>query len=173
MTRRRSNPTPHPHPPTRCAMGPRSASVGPSPSPASVGPPDSARKGPVLRGNKGTRFHKPRGLRVSPGRYYLESVCPKLGLPSPVREHRFHVTRLWRFDYAWLEWKVALEVEGLVRPGMKSRHTTNVGYMGDMEKYNEAALDGWLLIRVVPSQLYSVGVEMIERALVVRGWKRG
>ena len=133
----------------------------------------SVRKGPMLRRKKGTRSYKSKGLRSTPGRYYLEAVCPKMGLPSPVPEHRFHVKRLWRFDYAWLEWKVALEVEGLQRPGKKSRHTTNSGYIGDMEKYNEAALDGWLVIRVVPSQLYSVGVELLERALVVRGWKRG
>ena len=103
----------------------------------------------------------------------MESVCSKLGLPVPEREVRFHVKRLWRFDYAWREWKVALEVEGLVAPWMgKSRHTTNAGYRGDMEKYNEAALGGWLVVRVVPAQLYSVGMELVERALVVRGWVR-
>lgn len=81
--------------------------------------------------------------------------------------------RLWRFDYAWGEWKVALEVEGLVAPWRgKSRHTTNAGYRGDMEKYNEAGLCGWLVIRVVPRELYSRGMEWVERALVLRGWKR-
>lgn len=166
----RSNPTPHPTPHAGRERVPDPINVVPTPSP--MGPPSGCGRGPIAAPRKGTRRNSVKGLRMSPPRYYLESVCTKMGLPCPVREHRFHVKRLWRFDYAWVEWKVALEVEGLVRPGMKSRHTTNRGYMGDMEKYNEAALGGWLLIRVVPSQLYSVGVELLERALVVRGWKR-
>lgn len=32
--------------------------------------------------------------------------------PEFVREHRFHPTRRWRFDFAWPDEKVALEVEG-------------------------------------------------------------
>ena len=33
-------------------------------------------------------------------------------LPAPIREHRFHETRKWRFDLAWLKYKLAVEVEG-------------------------------------------------------------
>ena len=32
-------------------------------------------------------------------------------LPEPVREHPF-CARLWRFDFAWPDYKIAVEVEG-------------------------------------------------------------
>lgn len=68
-------------------------------------------------------------------------------MPAPKREFAFHATRKWRFDFAWPEAMVAVEIEGLTRPGTKSRHTTNAGYTADMEKYNAAALDGWCVLR--------------------------
>ena len=37
--------------------------------------------------------------------------CPQFGLPTPVMEHRFS-HRKFQFDYAFLPYKVALEVEG-------------------------------------------------------------
>lgn len=64
------------------------------------------------------------------------------------RELRFAPPRRWRFDFAWPGQMVALEIEGLVRPGEKSRHTTNDGYRRDMEKYNMATLMGWRVLRV-------------------------
>ena len=63
-----------------------------------------------------------------------------------VPEYRFHPTRKWRFDYAFPDKMIAVEVEGLVYRG-KSRHTNNSGYKGDLEKYNAAACLGWLVLR--------------------------
>jgi hypothetical protein len=68
------------------------------------------------------------------------------GLPAPTREYQFHPTRRWRFDLAWPERKVAVEIEGGV--WSKGRHTRSKGFIGDCEKYNEAALLGWLVLRV-------------------------
>jgi hypothetical protein len=36
------------------------------------------------------------------------------GLPRPEREWKFDAKRRWRFDYAWFERMVALEVEGVI-----------------------------------------------------------
>src|ERR1044072_3735597 len=33
-------------------------------------------------------------------------------LPEPLPEYRFHPTRKWRFDFAWPEHKLALEIQG-------------------------------------------------------------
>jgi len=77
-------------------------------------------------------------------------------LPEPVAEFAFHPSRKWRFDYAWPELKIALEVEGglwLARHGKKSRHFTGTGAAGDMEKYNQAALYGWRVVRSTPTSL--------------------
>lgn len=82
----------------------------------------------------------------------------------PLTEHRFHVTRRWRFDYAWPDYQVALEVEGGVWVG--GRHTSGAGFVKDMEKYNEAACMGWRIIRCQPRQLCTMQtVETLRRAL--------
>ncbi|AWM38721.1 hypothetical protein GobsT_30870 [Gemmata obscuriglobus] len=77
----------------------------------------------------------------------LSALVQSRGHPRPEREYRFHSDRMWRFDLAWPALKVAFEREGLATKGGKSRHTTNAGYAGDIEKYNAAALAGWVVIR--------------------------
>lgn len=66
-------------------------------------------------------------------------------LPKPERELKFHSTRRWRIDFAWVEWMVAVEIEGGTRSG--GRHTTGAGFEKDCEKYNQLAMDGWTLLR--------------------------
>lgn len=96
-------------------------------------------------------------------------VCKALGIPMPQAEYRFHKTRMWRFDFAWPEFYVALEIEGGV--WSKGRHTRPRGFLGDMEKYNEAAVAGWLVIRCTPQQIWSSGPETVLRALQARGYQ--
>jgi len=80
------------------------------------------------------------------------------------RELKFHPTRKWRFDYAWPSYRVALEVEGAVWTG--GRHTRGKGFLGDMEKYNEATLLGWKVYRCTPDQVKSgAAFDLITRAL--------
>lgn len=94
----------------------------------------------------------------------FERLLRSVGLPAPVREHRFHPVRRWRFDYAWIDHKVALEVEGGVWTG--GRHTRGAGFVGDMEKYNAAVVAGWRVVRVVPGKLCaSATVGMLESLL--------
>ena len=80
-----------------------------------------------------------------------------------VAEYRFHPTREWRFDFAIPERRVAIEVEGGVWNG--GRHFRPEGWLRDMEKYNEAAASGWLLFRVIPTELLSLRtLQLIVRA---------
>jgi very-short-patch-repair endonuclease len=86
------------------------------------------------------------------------------GLPEPVHEHRFNQFRLWRFDFAWPDEKVAVEVEGGVWTG--GRHTRASGFIADCEKYNEAELAGWTVLRVAGQHVASgEAVIWIRRAL--------
>ena len=78
------------------------------------------------------------------------------------KEYRFHPARKWRFDYAIPSIRMAIEVEGGVWTG--GRHTSSRGFLGDMEKYNEAALAGWCLVRTTPDRLLtSETLELIKR----------
>ena len=84
-----------------------------------------------------------------------------------VAEHRFHPFRERRFDYSIPELKIALEVEGGIWNA--GRHVRPDGFRRDMEKYNEAAALGWLLIRVIPNELLSVNtLQLLIRAINVR-----
>ena len=69
----------------------------------------------------------------------------KSGIPIPIKEYRFHPVRRWRFDLAFLESKLAVEVEGGI--WTYGRHNRAISFIKDMEKYNEACLLGWNLLR--------------------------
>ena len=71
----------------------------------------------------------------------------------PIDEFRFDVKRQWRFDYAWPESKLALEVDGGI--WIKGRHTRGAGWLKDTEKLNSAATQGWRCLRCTPQQLAS------------------
>lgn len=70
-----------------------------------------------------------------------------------MKEMRFHPKRMWRFDYAIPEHRIAIEVEGGVWTG--GRHTRPKGFLGDIEKYNTATVMGWRLLRTTPEELVS------------------
>lgn len=100
------------------------------------------------------------------------AMLQNAGLPVPVREHKFNelvlsktgVPRKWRFDYAWLNEKVALEVEGGVFT--RGRHTRGKGFMDDLEKYEAARLQGWVVIKCVPRTLITIKtLDMIREGL--------
>jgi hypothetical protein len=74
-----------------------------------------------------------------------------VGLPVPEREYKFHHTRKWRFDFAFVEKKLAVEIEGGIY--ISGRHTRCTGFMKDLEKYNAAALLGWRLLRYTPQHV--------------------
>lgn len=76
------------------------------------------------------------------------------GLPAPTLEHQFAraaLGRQWRIDLAWIDERIALEIEGgIYAPGGGAHQRVGRGgrYLSDMEKYNTLAVWGWLLIRV-------------------------
>lgn len=75
------------------------------------------------------------------------------GIRDFEREHRFHPVRRWRFDIAFPDRFVALEVEGGVYTG--GRHVTPQGFTADAEKYNTATLMGWRVLRVTKDHIKS------------------
>jgi len=66
-----------------------------------------------------------------------------------IPEYRF-CERRWKFDFANIEHKIAIEIEGGAYSG--GRHTRGTGFIKDMEKYNRATVLGWRLLRYTPQQ---------------------
>lgn len=92
------------------------------------------------------------------------------GLPPPTLEHRFHPIRKWRFDLAWPYDKVACEVEG--GTWIAGRHNRGAGFEKDCEKYAEAALAGWLVLRVTSKMIEDgTACRYISQALVLRAYQ--
>ena len=76
----------------------------------------------------------------------LRRACRKAGLGPPETEYVFHPTRKWRFDFAWPSIKLAVEYEG-GKPGFHNSHGKWYGQRRDLEKYNEAIVEGWVVFR--------------------------
>ncbi len=86
------------------------------------------------------------------------------GLPVPVSEFRFAPPRRWRFDLAWKDMMVAMEIEGGV--WKYGRHNRPTGFLRDCEKYNEAVCRGWKVIRVTHEQLKDgTALRYVERLM--------
>lgn len=62
--------------------------------------------------------------------------------------------RRWRADFAVPQKNVLIEIEGGV--WTNGRHTRAKGYAADIEKYNAAALLGYKVYRVLPSDLLKI-----------------
>ena len=71
--------------------------------------------------------------------------------PALEAEFRFHPKRRWRADFAHLESRTLIEVEGGI--WISGRHNRATGFIADLEKYLEATLAGWTVIRLADTHL--------------------
>ena len=70
----------------------------------------------------------------------------------------------WRFDFAWPEEKLAVEVEGGVF--INGAHTRGAKYSDDCDKYNAALMAGWRVLRFTTKQVKNGrALELIQKAL--------
>jgi very-short-patch-repair endonuclease len=93
--------------------------------------------------------------------------------------------RRWTFDFAWPEYKLAVEIEGLVilpmytKPNAEAdrrfvvmgRHASPDGIKGDMDKYNAAAQLGWYVLRFEQDRVKNkTAIDTTMRVLASKGW---
>ncbi len=125
----------------------------------------------------------------------LAAQMELIGLPEPVREYRFasiHVglgvgirERLregglkdWRFDFAWPELMLAVEVEGITSFGRNKngsmrlgRHQTGKGMEEDLRKYDKAINLGWNVYRCSGAMIKDgVAFNTIEKLIKAVGY---
>ena len=82
------------------------------------------------------------------------------GIPEPIPEYRFDadIGRKHRFDFAYVEQKIAVEIDGGQWSARGGRHAGDK----DREKLNLAASRGWKVFRFSPDQLKSNPDECIR-----------
>lgn len=119
-------------------------------------------------GVKGTAKTSQTGSAAKPRSALEETLLLQIrasGLPDPVREMRIVELRRWRADFAWPEKMLMVECEGGHWAG--GRHSRGgTAFDNDAEKYNEAALLGWRVLRVTSTHIKSgEALEWIRRAL--------
>ena len=86
-------------------------------------------------------------LTISKGEQLFMDQLMEHQLDIPKTEYRFLKKRRFRFDFAWPDRMIAMEVEGGVWMKGGGGHTTGKGYTRDLEKYNLATLHGWEVYR--------------------------
>jgi len=84
--------------------------------------------------------------------------------PPLEREVQFHPTRKWRADLGHLDSRMLIEIEGGIFQRGAGRHNRGAGYAKDAEKYLEAVLAGWTVIRLTEKQLE---IDFIERIVAL------
>lgn len=84
-------------------------------------------------------------------------------------EFQFHETRKWRFDWAYPERKIAVEVSGGQWQAHGGRHSRD----GDRDKRNYAAADGWVLFEFSTQRLENDPSACIALVLMGLGMASG
>lgn len=135
---------------------------------------------------------KPAGKHGS-----IDEQLERAGFPPADTEFPFakSIGRNWRFDFAWVPQRIALEIEGggfgryivvtsgyerkrgesiPIAPGTAlrfgGRHNSGEGMEQDIEKYNTAAVLGWLVLRATTRQVRDGQVvQTLREAFRLRG----
>jgi len=93
------------------------------------------------------------------------SLLKQENLPIPESEFKFCPNRRFSFDFAYIEQRIALEIEGGIYTH-KMGHSSITGILRDIEKYNLAAICGWRVIRILSNELHKKQTfELIKKAL--------
>ena len=93
------------------------------------------------------------------------AALKQAGIPAPVAEHRFHPVRKWRFDFAWPDQLLAIEIQGGIFNN--GRHSRGAAMLKEFEKFNAAAGMGWRLLYAQPSDCHkAVTLDAIRTALL-------
>lgn len=88
---------------------------------------------------------------INPLAMRFEALWERWGGPVLEREYKFSAARRWRADYCHTASRTIIELEGGIYS--EGRHTRAAGYLGDIEKYNAAAMLGYTVLRLGTGQV--------------------
>ena len=124
-----------------------------------LGPP-VWRLSPVMGVNLNRRLRKRAKYSMPPAKRKPASDRERefiinwanLGGPRLEAQFQFHPTRRWKFDWAHLESRVAIEIQGGTWLH-KSRHVSGTGYWGDRIKMNAALRLDWKVFELTSQDI--------------------
>lgn len=115
---------------------------------------------------------------------HLRRLAPSV--PEPRRNYRFALvpsevtrrSRRWELDLAWVEERVAVEVQGgnsvrMWKEGKPSHHMTPQGYENDVAKLNAAQAMGWVVLWVTGRTLARDPAGFVRMLVIVIARRRG
>jgi very-short-patch-repair endonuclease len=88
-----------------------------------------------------------------------------LGRTELATEFRFDAERRWRADFAHLESRALIEIEGGLYVAGGGRHNHSAGFIADAEKYFAAFLAGWSVVRLTSAQITAPNVQWLIGAV--------
>ena len=94
----------------------------------------------------------------TPAQSRFVALCEAEGIEAPVPEYRFHPTRKWRSDYAFVGARILMEVDGGLF--INGGHSRGKARENDYSKDANALIMGWRVLRVSTGQLKS-GLAMV------------
>ena len=93
--------------------------------------------------------------------FQLQLQIRAMGLPEPEQDYQFHPSRRFRFDFAWVDKKLAVEVEEGTHSN--GRHTRGVEFENDCIKYGEAMKLGWNVYRCTGAMIQNgTAIETVQ-----------
>ena len=108
--------------------------------------------------------------------YKLPDVSRQFKLLKSVqtpRKDNKNIPNQWRFDFAWPDFKLIAEIDGGVWMAGGGAHSHPVDIVRNMEKRNDAALHGFVIISFTPQQVKTgEAIAFTQRVLISKGWQR-
>ena len=89
-----------------------------------------------------------------------EEYYPEIDL---VAEAKIIPGRRYRFDYAHLQSRIAIELNGQI--WKKGGHNSGAGLLRDYEKINLAAANGWRVFQLAPEMVTAENLELIAKTI--------
>lgn len=114
----------------------------------------------------GKKPEKParKGLRSKLEESLVEQLL-RIDLPDFVSDYRWHSTRQWKWDIAFIDQRIAIEVDGARQDG-KGDHQTEQGMTNDCQKQCNGILWGWTVLRVTATMVKSgEAADLIQRTI--------
>lgn len=97
----------------------------------------------------------------------------RIEVPAFEINYRWHSVREWRWDVAFVDDKVAVEIDGVRRDG-KGDHQTEKGMTNDYQKVAEGVLWGWTILRFTRTMVASgEAAELTQRVITRQRAQKG